>query len=194
MTTSYYFKWYFKLSCYKYVPTFCVSVSSAHATGGLFTVSAPGPLNIPRPPLLLHCKQFKAETRSAARSPTLRVAPCCLHMFVTEYATVWPGDAAAFSFTLRVFLSPLVYLLHFCCALTGLDSTPLDGTFSPRQWKLEGLAEVKEAPADNNVVVEAHKAANLKGRTWEKTAMVTSPESKRTSLCLASWQCCWRQL
>lgn len=125
-------KCYFKPFCYKYVPTFCVFVSSAHTTGALFTVSAPGPLNILRPPLLLDCKRLNAETRSAARSPTLRVAPCCLHMFVTEYATVWQGDAAAFSFTLHVFLSS-------CLSASLLLCTYWLGFHSPR-WGIQPKA------------------------------------------------------
>lgn len=50
-----------------------------------------------------------------------------------------------------------------CCALTGLGSISLDGAFSPRQWILERLEEVEDAPADNHIIVEAHKTANLRG-------------------------------
>lgn len=51
----------------------------------------------------------------------------------------------------------------FCCTLTGLGSISLDGAFSPRQWKLERLEEIEDAPADNHIIIETHKTANLRG-------------------------------
>lgn len=50
-----------------------------------------------------------------------------------------------------------------CCTLTGLGSISLDGAFSPWQWILERLEEIEDAPADNHIIIEAHKTANLSG-------------------------------
>lgn len=55
----------------------------------------------------------------------------------------------------------LVWLFNGC-RLTGLCSISLDGTFSPRQRILKRLEEVEDAPANNHIIVEAHKATNLK--------------------------------
>ncbi len=54
-----------------------------------------------------------------------------------------------------------VLCIALCRALTGLGSISLDGAFSPRQWILERLEEIEDAPADNHVVIEAHKTAHL---------------------------------
>ena len=48
-----------------------------------------------------------------------------------------------------------------CSALTGLGSIPPDWTFGPGEWVLERLEEVEDAPADDDVVVEAHEATHL---------------------------------
>lgn len=43
-----------------------------------------------------------------------------------------------------------------------MGSISLDGAFSPRQWILERLEEIEDAPADNDIIIEAHKTANLR--------------------------------
>ena len=57
--------------------------------------------------------------------------------------------------TLKLFLAGTL--------LTCLASIYLDGAFSPRQWILERLEEIEDAPADNHIIVEAHETTNLRG-------------------------------
>lgn len=77
-----------------------------------------------------------------------------------------------FSISTRVVVSVIaaavlcVPALRF--ALTGLGSIYADGAFSPRQWILERLEEIEDAPADNHVIVEAHETANLEQEMREK--------------------------
>lgn len=49
----------------------------------------------------------------------------------------------------------------FISALTGLTSISLKGALRPRQWILERLEEIEDAPADDDIIVEADKSANL---------------------------------
>ena len=48
-----------------------------------------------------------------------------------------------------------------CCGLTGLAPIPAHGALGPGQRELEGLEEVEDAPADDDVVVETNEAADL---------------------------------
>lgn len=57
-----------------------------------------------------------------------------------------------------------IFLFSSACALTGLASVSPDWAFGPWQWKLEWLEEVEDAPADDDVVIEAHETANLFGK------------------------------
>lgn len=59
-----------------------------------------------------------------------------------------------------------------CCGLTSLTSISCDGAFSPRQWILEGLEEIEDAPADNHIIIEANKTTNLRGKKETATAML----------------------
>ena len=57
-------------------------------------------------------------------------------------------------------------------ALTGLGSISPDWTFSPGQWILERLEEVEDAPADDDVVVQTHKATHLEtDREFSQTGL-----------------------
>lgn len=58
-----------------------------------------------------------------------------------------------------------------CCGLTGLASISCDGAFSPRQWILERLEEIEDAPADNHIIIEANKTANLKGNERQQQCL-----------------------
>ena len=62
--------------------------------------------------------------------------------------------------------------LFYRIKLTGQRSVPPDWTFSPGQWILERLEEVEDAPADDDVVVEAHKATHLEtDREFSQTGL-----------------------
>lgn len=67
-----------------------------------------------------------------------------------------------------------------CSALTGLGSISLDGAFSPRQWILERLEEIEDAPADNDIIIEAHKAANLR-ENERKQPYLLQPVTQHTN-------------
>lgn len=62
-----------------------------------------------------------------------------------------------------------IFLFSSACALTGLASISPYWAFGPWQWKLERLEEVEDAPADDDVVIETHEAANLLGEKQNKT-------------------------
>ena len=51
--------------------------------------------------------------------------------------------------------------LTISCGLTGLAPIPAHRALGPGQRELEGLEEVEDAPTDDDVVVEAHEAADL---------------------------------
>lgn len=63
------------------------------------------------------------------------------------------------------------------CSLTSLSSISVDGAFSPRQWILKRLEEVEDTPANNHVIIEAHKTANLK-KNKRKTATLNIVKNK----------------
>lgn len=53
-------------------------------------------------------------------------------------------------------------MFEFCIdKLTGLGSVFPDGAFGPWQRILKRLEEIEDAPADNDVIIEANKAADL---------------------------------
>lgn len=58
-----------------------------------------------------------------------------------------------------------LYELQLCRSLfTRSFSTSIGWTLSPRQRDLERAANIEDAPADDNVVVEANKTENLKAK------------------------------
>lgn len=50
-------------------------------------------------------------------------------------------------------------------SLTGKCPIPPDRTFAPWQRILKGLEEIENAPADDHIVVETHKATHLDRQT-----------------------------
>lgn len=48
-----------------------------------------------------------------------------------------------------------------CRMLTCLAAISPDGTFTPGQWVLKRLKKVEDAPADNHIIVQTHKATHL---------------------------------
>lgn len=46
-------------------------------------------------------------------------------------------------------------------SLTGKAPVLPDWTVAPWKRKLEGLEEIEDAPADDDIIVEAYKSANL---------------------------------
>lgn len=48
-------------------------------------------------------------------------------------------------------------------SLTGKCPILSDWTIAPWKRILEGLEEIEDAPADNHIIIETHKTANLRG-------------------------------
>ena len=54
-------------------------------------------------------------------------------------------------------------------SLTGKCPIPPDRAFAPWQRILKGLEEVENAPADDHIIVETHKATYLDRQTDRQT-------------------------
>lgn len=108
---------------------------------------------------------FNAETRPAALSAALcRSGAAWVCVFASAEYRIALQDSAVFILAQCLLVSRCrnPFQVQRRWALTGLGSISLDGAFSPRQWILERLEEIEDAPADNDVIIEAHKTANLR--------------------------------
>lgn len=127
---------------------------------------------------MLQCKRLVLQLKHCLHSDAL---PVYLLRYFDEYGVVLQNSAVHFFFTLcqglfinkllcmGTFLLPYMTDYYVFCSfvqysiiLTCLGSISLDGAFSPRQWILERLKEIEDAPGDDHIIIEAHKTANLR--------------------------------
>ena len=93
-----------------------------------------------------------------------------------------PNPSRASSVAAALSSAPLipeqpVHVAALVSALTGLTSVSLKGALCPRQWILEGLEEIEDAPADDDVIVEADKSAHLGERKRRNLLTCRQPET-----------------
>lgn len=65
--------------------------------------------------------------------------------------------------------------------LTSAGRVLGEGTLVPRQGLLEGLGEVEEAPADDDVIVESHEETHLRAREASYFRTLTDAKTVRRS-------------